>query len=191
MSCSQEVRQRFLIPSFRRFESYHDNKGFEMIKIISNTKKYCSEDISLIENYDLAILSNEIYDIHHRLETHDKNGNLLNKSLSAKKLIQMGLYYNRPAEELIFLSHSEHQKLHHSFLEIKTIHSENMKYLNKNIIKHNKGKRIKRTLEHNEKISKSIRSLNQHNNIGTHWYNNGVKSIRAFNCPEGYVEGRL
>ena len=32
---------------------------FEMIKIISNTKKYCSEDISLIENYNLAILSKE------------------------------------------------------------------------------------------------------------------------------------
>lgn len=26
---------------------------------------------------------------------------------------------------------------------------------------------------------------------GTHWYNNGVTSIRASFCPEGFVPGRL
>ena len=26
---------------------------------------------------------------------------------------------------------------------------------------------------------------------GKHWFNNGVKSIRAKTCPEGFVPGRL
>ena len=28
-------------------------------------------------------------------------------------------------------------------------------------------------------------------NRGMHWYNNGEKSIQAFECPEGFVKGRL
>ena len=31
---------------------------------------------------------------------------------SMKDLIMMNLYYNRPAEELIFLTRAEHKKLH-------------------------------------------------------------------------------
>ena len=26
---------------------------------------------------------------------------------------------------------------------------------------------------------------------GKHWYNNGVKSIRAKECPKGFVKGRI
>lgn len=26
---------------------------------------------------------------------------------------------------------------------------------------------------------------------GTHYYNNGIKEVRTFECPEGYVKGRL
>ena len=26
---------------------------------------------------------------------------------------------------------------------------------------------------------------------GTHYYNNGIKCIKAFECPEGYVKGKL
>ena len=66
-------------------------------------KKICCEDLSLIENYDIAIKSNEIFDCHHRLE--------LNYSMNELK--QMNLYYNRPANELIFLSKHDHISLHH------------------------------------------------------------------------------
>ena len=68
---------------------------------------FCCDDIRLIENYDEAINSNEIYDCHHRLET--------DKHMSAKELIDNDLYYNRPASELIFLTHREHSHLHHKF----------------------------------------------------------------------------
>lgn len=67
-------------------------------------KLYCCEDISLIENYNEAINSDEPYDCHH------KNEIILNKT--ANELIELGLYYNRPANELIFLSCSEHHRLH-------------------------------------------------------------------------------
>ena len=69
-------------------------------------KKFCREDLSLIENYDIAVKSNETYDCHHRLETE------LNKSVP--ELIEMDLYYNRPASELIFIPHDEHTKIHHT-----------------------------------------------------------------------------
>lgn len=67
-------------------------------------KMYCSEDISLIENYEEAINSSLKYDCHHR------NESTMNKGIDELK--ELGLYFNRPASELIFLEHSEHVRLH-------------------------------------------------------------------------------
>lgn len=71
-----------------------------------NAKLYCSEDISLIENYDKAIIDKEMWECHHRLET--------DLGLSKEELIDLRLYANRPASELIFLTRSEHKALHMS-----------------------------------------------------------------------------
>lgn len=69
--------------------------------------EYCRVDISKIENYDKAINDNtQIWHIHHRLEIRDDYIN------SKEDLIMMNLYYNRPANELIFLTHSEHIRIH-------------------------------------------------------------------------------
>ena len=60
-------------------------------------KKYCIEDISLIENYDQAVNDkSQTWHIHHRLEIQD------DITISARQLIEMKLYYERPASELIF-----------------------------------------------------------------------------------------
>ena len=68
---------------------------------------YCSEDISLIENYDLAINDpTQSWDCHHRRECVD------GVFTSRKELIANGLYYNRPASELIFLTKADHKSLH-------------------------------------------------------------------------------
>lgn len=68
-------------------------------------KQFCSEDISLIENYQEAIIDHtQTWHCHHRLEIE------LNKS--GNELISMNLYYNRPASELIFLTKSDHMSLH-------------------------------------------------------------------------------
>ena len=74
--------------------------------ICSNTvKKYCCEDISLIENYNKAINDNtQTWHLHHKLE--------IDKNLSIKELKSMNMYYHRPANELIFLPPFEHNRLH-------------------------------------------------------------------------------
>lgn len=72
-----------------------------------NCYAYCCEDLSLIENYDKAISSDEMWDCHHRFEIQD-DGTRFNK----EDLIRMGKYYNQKAKDLIFLSHSDHTKIH-------------------------------------------------------------------------------
>ena len=70
-------------------------------------KKFCCEDLSLIENYELAINdTTQTWDCHHRGEV------LPCGRFSRADLKKFGLYYNRPAAELIFLTKSEHKKLH-------------------------------------------------------------------------------
>ena len=101
-----------------------------MIKIKA-VKQYCCEDPSLIENYYEAINSEESWHCHHRL------GIILHKK--KKELIELGLYYNRPASELIFLTNSEHQKLHH--IKDNTFLLEHL------------------SEEHKEKISKTLKEL--------------------------------
>lgn len=73
-------------------------------------KMFCCEDISLIENYNEAINDkSQTYSIHHRLEIQD--GVLV---YTKQQLIDCGKYFNRPASELIFLTKSEHSRLHSS-----------------------------------------------------------------------------
>ena len=72
-------------------------------------KRFCSEDISLIENYNQAISDEEkMWDVHHRRECDSEGRTLFTK----KQLIDMGLYFNRPASELIFVTRAIHKKLH-------------------------------------------------------------------------------
>ena len=47
---------------------------------------------------------------------------------------------------------------------------------------------------HSEETRKKMSEANKGKNHwtkGTHWYNNGVKCIKAKTCPEGFVPGRL
>ena len=77
-------------------------------------KGYCSDDISLIENYQQAVADEErTWEIHHRREC-DENGRTL---FTHKQLIDLGLYFNRPASELIFVTRSMHCKLHREMFE--------------------------------------------------------------------------
>lgn len=77
-------------------------------------KLYCSEDIALIENYQQAISDEEkMWEIHHRREC-DSEGRTL---FTGTQLKEMGLYFNRPAAELIFVTRSMHCKLHREMLE--------------------------------------------------------------------------
>lgn len=73
---------------------------------------YCRQP-ELIENYSKAIADNsEIWACHHRLETHNSDGERRLVDILGTELIALGLYYDRPPEELIFLTQSEHVRLH-------------------------------------------------------------------------------
>ena len=72
--------------------------------ISKKLKYYCCDDFSLIENYDKAINDEtQIWVCHHRKE---------DEGYSREDLKKMGIYYKRPASELILLTSSEHNSLH-------------------------------------------------------------------------------
>lgn len=73
---------------------------------------YCKE-LEKVENYELAKADNfDKWDRHHRLETHNSDGEKRLVQISREELIALDMYYNRPPEELIWLKSSEHIKLH-------------------------------------------------------------------------------
>ena len=142
-------------------------------------KSYCKDDISLIENYDKAVSdTTKMWHCHHRRET----------IFSKSDLIEIGEYYNRPACELIFLTSLEHKRLHnlgkHLSEETRQKLSEAQKGENNPLFgKHHSA-------ETRKKMSEAQKGKN-HWIKGTNWYNNGVTSILAKTCPEGFVKGRL
>lgn len=82
---------------------------------------YCKDDITKIENYELAKADNfKGWEIHHRLEITLDGEHACTKD----DLIRMDMYYNRPYFELIFLTRSEHRLLHHNTTYYKNIMSK-------------------------------------------------------------------
>lgn len=78
-------------------------------RYLRQLKSYCCGDITTIENYEEAINDKtQKWEIHHRLEL-TKDGKF---QYYANELIEKKMYYNRPANELIFLMVSEHRSLH-------------------------------------------------------------------------------
>lgn len=79
-----------------------------------NAYAFCREDLSLIENYDKAIADKtQTWCCHHRDEVRVLPSGMT-VCRSADELKENGRYYNCPANELIFLTRNEHQKLHSS-----------------------------------------------------------------------------
>lgn len=79
---------------------------------IDKAKRYCKEDPSMIENYDKAIADKtQTWDCHHRDEVRTLPSGMV-VYRSQKELIENDRYYNCPANELIFLTRSEHRNLH-------------------------------------------------------------------------------
>ena len=87
-----------------------------------SAKKYCCEDLSLIENYELAVNdTTQTWDCHHRGEI------LPCGRFSRDDLKKFGLYYKRPASELIFLTKAEHNRLHKGGVPIGPMSEEHKK----------------------------------------------------------------
>lgn len=74
---------------------------------IKQIKMFCCEDMALIENYKMAVSdTTQVWECHHKLEIQ---GDIIT---SREELKEQGLYYNRPACELMFLTKPTHTALH-------------------------------------------------------------------------------
>ena len=110
---------------------------------------YCDHSEN-IENYEAAKADNfKVWECHHRLETHNSDGERRLVDLTNKELKALGMYYHRPPEELIFLPAKEHRVLH-----MKGKHTWN------------KGKQLSE--EHKRKISEAKKGKPGKNN-GKRW----------------------
>ena len=142
--------------------------------ISKNISKIC-KDFTHIENYDKAIAdTSQVWICHHRLETHNSDGEKRLVQLTDDELMILGVYYDRPASELIFLTRQNHITLHHT----GKVTSEKTKFKMSNI---RKGRKMPD--EAKKKLSESNKRLR--------WWNNGVKEKHLEFCPDGFVAGRL
>ena len=90
---------------------------------------YCRDDITKIENYEKAIAdTTQAWHCHHRDEVKILPSGMT-VIRSRQDLIDAGRYYDCPANELIFLTHAEHRRLHNSAMtgETRKKISESMK----------------------------------------------------------------
>ena len=172
-------------------------------------EKFC-KDYKNIENYEKAKADNfKGWNCHHRLETHSSDRERRLVDISRNELKALGMYYNRPASELIFLTTREHSSLHNKGKPKTEEHKKKMSEARKGKLvgeknpmygKHHseetrkklseakKGKQLSE--ETRKKMSESKKGKNIWSK-GTRWFNNGKICIRAKECPPGFIPGRL
>lgn len=93
-----------------------------------NAKKFCKDNISKIENYDKAVADpTQTWDLHHRLEL-TLDGSYAH---SREDLKRLGMYYARPYFELVFLTKSEHLRLHNTVNALSADNKRNRSERNK------------------------------------------------------------
>ena len=176
-----------------------------------NFKRYC-KDYENIENYEKAKADNfKGWNCHHRLQTWTSDGERRAVDITASELEALGMYYNRPASELIFLTISEHASLHtkgkQGYWKGKTGPNKGRKLSEEHKKKigeaHNgkhhseetkkkmseKAKGRLHTEETKNKISKA--KIGNTATKDMHWCNNGKINIMAYECPVGFVPGRI
>lgn len=143
-----------------------------MIASDGTLRKVC-RNYEQVENYEKAVSDEEqYYVLHHRRE--------IDELKSAKQLQEEGMYCNVEPEELIFLTRSQHRKLHEQnrFPKHRLVVRMNRKQvIDKFDIQ------MKRSTITRKKISEAL--------TAKHWFNNGKIEIKAKACPEGFVKGRL
>lgn len=155
------------------------------------------KDYTKIENYDKAIADDsQIWDCHHRNECF----------YTEDELKSLGLYYNCPPCELIFLSRKEHSNWPHKGKNeyYKKLIGRTPWNKDGRLSEETKRK-ISQTLEgtHHEsrpckdetknKISKTLKSkgITPPSQKGKHWYTNGIINKLCITCPDGFRPGQV
>ena len=171
-------------------------------------KRYC-KDIEDVENYEKAKADDfKGWHCHHRLETHNSDGERRLVDIAAAELKALGMYYNRPASELIFLTIREHNAFNkgrpgpNKGKKFSEESRRKMAEAKKGKPSNKKGKKLSE--ETKKKLSEShkgkpksdetrrkMRAANRIKNIGRRWYNNGKINKRCYECPDGFVPGML
>lgn len=157
-------------------------------------KQYCKEP-EKIENYEKALADNFVgWDCHHRLETHTSDGERRLVDITVAELKALDMYYNRPASELIFLRKGEHS----SFNKGKPKSEEHKKKIAEARKGKPKSEETKKKLSEamkgkpkSEETKQKMREAHKRRLKGMRWYNNGKINIRAKECPDGFVPGRM
>ena len=176
-------------------------------------KQYCKEP-EKIENYEKAKKDGFVgWHCHHRLETHTSDGIRRDVDISHKELKALGMYYHRPASELIFMKQSDHNVLHakgkpawnrgkHHTEETRRKIAEAKKNMSeetrRKMAEAQKGKHL--TEEARRKIAEAHKGKHHTEETrrkmaeakkGKHWYTNGKMDKFCYECPEGFVPGML
>lgn len=127
-------------------------------------KRFCCEDISLIENYESAVKdTTQTWCCHHRRELDD------GVVRSIPEMKELGLYFQRPCCELIFLPPFEHKSIH--------------KTGNRNMLGKHHSEETKRKIGEAKRGNTNVRGMS--------WWHKGNKTKRSFSCPgDGWVRGR-
>ena len=81
---------------------------------IRHAKKYCRDDISKIQGYEVALNSPERFLVHHVLEL-TLDGQFAH---TPEELDRMGMYWKRPYYELQWMSVHDHRILHTGVVDI-------------------------------------------------------------------------
>ena len=166
--------------------------------------RYC-KNYQDIENYEKAKKDNfKGWECHHRLETHTSDGKRREVDISRNELIAINMYYDRPSEELIFLKASAHTILHRKGKPawnkgVPMSNEQKKKLSDANKGKHhseetrNKMREALKGKHPSEETRKKLSEAKKGNKhtLGMHWYNNGKTNVRAKECPEGFVSGRM
>lgn len=165
-------------------------------------RKYCCENIKLVENYQLAKANNfKCWVIHHRLETHTSDGEERLVELTRFELDALGMYYNRPASELIYLTRGQHNTIHKKDKpcvgnighKVSEETKRKMSKVDKSYMQTDAYKVAHRAgiAKSNYKVSDETKKKMSERRQGNHWYNNGTVEILAKACPSGYKKGRI